>query len=76
MKRYLRFLALFAVLGLVLAACSPADEGGEETTTSAEETSTTAAETTTTVAEGTTTTGAPTGEAVVTCLVTDLAGVD
>lgn len=78
MKRYLRFIAIFAVLGMVLVACSPADEGGGETTTTeAEATTTSAAEaTTTSAAEGTTTTGAPAGEAVVTCLVTDLAGVD
>ncbi|HET9259754.1 MAG TPA: BMP family ABC transporter substrate-binding protein [Acidimicrobiia bacterium] len=75
-------IAVFAVLGLVLAACSPAEEGGEETTTTeagGDPTTTEAmADTTTSAApEGSSTTGAPTfEEAVVTCLVTDLAGVD
>ncbi|HET8738555.1 MAG TPA: hypothetical protein VFO17_02355, partial [Acidimicrobiia bacterium] len=79
MKRYMRLLALLAVLGMVLAACSPADEGGEGSTTEAAETPSTteAAEPTTTEAPaGSTTTGAMTGEPVVVCLVTDLAGVD
>lgn len=61
---------------LVLAACGGTAD--ETTTTEAEATTTTAAEeTTTTAAEETTTTEAG-GEvtAVVTCLVTDLAGVD
>jgi basic membrane protein A and related proteins len=68
----MRLVALFAALGLVLAACGD-DEGGDTTTTAAagEET------TTTEMAEETTTTqGMVDGEAVVTCLVTDLAGVD
>lgn len=78
MKRYIRFLSLIAALGLVLAACSPADSG-EDTTTTAD------AATTTTVAEGTTTTEAmqdtTTTEAmamtpVKVCFVTDDAGVD
>ena len=82
MKRYMSLFALIATLGLVLAACSPANEGGEETTTTAaggDPTTTEAmADTTTSAApEGSTTTGAPAfEEAVVTCLVTDLAGVD
>jgi len=80
-KRYLRFIAIFAVLGMVLVACSPADEGGEETTTTeaTEEPTTTEAmdETTTTEAmDDTTTTEAMAMTPVVTCLVTDLAGVD
>lgn len=76
MKRYSRYLAVFAALGLVLAACSPADEGGDTTTTGGAETTTTAAPaTTTTGGDGTTTTGGDV-EAVVACLVTDLAGVD
>jgi len=81
-KRYLRFLAIFAVLGLVLAACSPADEGGDETTTtgSGEDTTTSEAmeETTTSEAmEDTTTTGATADMTPVkTCFVTDDAGVD
>lgn len=83
MKRYMRFLAIFAVLGLVLAACSPADEeGGEETTTTeaSEDPTTTEAmdDTTTTEAmdDTTTTEGEMTGEPVTACLITDLAGVD
>lgn len=56
----MRFLAIFAVLGLVLAACSPADEGGEETTTteSSDEPTTTESMTSTTEDMGTTTTAA------------------
>ncbi|HJQ78262.1 MAG TPA: BMP family ABC transporter substrate-binding protein [Acidimicrobiia bacterium] len=77
MKRYSRYLAVFAALGLVLAACSPADEGGDTTTTAAVDTTTSSEAMTTTTAEGdTTTTGGAGAEAVVTCLVTDLAGVD
>lgn len=80
MKRNMRFFALIAAVGLVLAACG---DGGEGTTTTADtgETTTTAdtGDTTTTEAMDTTTTaggdGAE-GEAIVTCLVTDLAGVD
>ncbi len=41
MKRYMRYFAIFAVLGLVLAACSPADEGEGSTTTEAAEGTTT-----------------------------------
>lgn len=70
----MRLVALIAVLGLVLAACGD-DEGGDTTTTTApvdEETTTTEM-----VDEETTTTAEMVdGEAVVTCLVTDLAGVD
>jgi phosphonate transport system substrate-binding protein len=47
--------ALVAIVALVLAACSPADEGGEETTTTAEATETTEDMTTTTEAMTTTT---------------------
>ncbi|HXV71713.1 MAG TPA: BMP family ABC transporter substrate-binding protein [Acidimicrobiia bacterium] len=80
MKRYTRLLAILAVLGLVLAACSPADEGGDETTTTGagEPTTSEAMEgTTTSEAMGTTTTGA-TAEMtpVKVCFVTDDAGVD
>ncbi len=80
MKRYMRYLAIFAVLGMVLAACSP-DDGGDTTTTEAsEDPTTTAAEgdtTTTEAMEDTTTTeGEMAMDPVVTCLVTDLAGVD
>ena len=81
MKRYMRFLAIFAVLGLVLAACSPADEGGDETTTTEAPEATTTSDagdgTTTTEAMDTTTTGA-TAEMtpVKVCFVTDDAGVD
>ncbi len=77
MKRYLRYLAVLTVLGLVLAACSPAEEGGSTTTEGDEPTTTAApAESTTTAApEGTTTSALPMTP-VATCLVTDLAGVD
>jgi basic membrane protein A and related proteins len=76
-KRYLRYVAVFAALGLVLAACSPAEEGGDTTTSAAAETTTTAGATTSTGGgDGTTTTGGGDAEAVVACLVTDLAGVD
>ena len=80
MKRYMRYLAIFAILGLVLAACGE-DGGGDATTTTeaAEDTTTSEAmaDTTTTAAPaGSTTTGAPAGEGVKTCFVTDDAGVD
>jgi basic membrane protein A len=68
----MRLVALVAVLGLVLAACGDG-EGGETTTTApaGEETTTTEM-----MEETTTTAEMVDGEAVVTCLVTDLAGVD
>jgi basic membrane protein A len=74
----MRLLALLAVLGLVLAACAPAEEGGEGSTTEAGDGgATTTAAPGTTAPEATTTTALEvTGEPVVTCLVTDLAGVD
>jgi basic membrane protein A len=77
-KRYLRFLAIFAVLGLVLAACSPADEGGGTTTTGApgETTTSGAAATTTTGAAGSTTTAGADFTPLKVCFVTDDAGVD
>ncbi|HEY5891357.1 MAG TPA: hypothetical protein VIW94_11755, partial [Acidimicrobiia bacterium] len=76
MKRYVRVIALLGVLTLVLAACGDGD-GGDSTTTVAGDTTTTVGEdTTTTAGEETTTTLGETAEAVVTCLVTDLAGVD
>jgi basic membrane protein A len=71
-KRYVRLIALIAVLGLVLAACGD-DEGGDTTTTTSSEPETT---TTMVVDETTTTEEMVEGEAVATCLVTDLAGVD
>jgi basic membrane protein A and related proteins len=78
-KRYMRHLAIFAILGLVLAACGD-DGGGEETTTTeapAEETTTSEAmATTTSEAMASTTTGAPTGEAIKACQVTDTGGID
>lgn len=81
MKRYVRLLAMLAVLGLVFAACSPADEGEGTTTTGAtEETTTTTAPmaTTTTEAMASTTTSEPMAEMtpVKACFVTDDAGVD
>ncbi|HUF14757.1 MAG TPA: BMP family ABC transporter substrate-binding protein [Acidimicrobiia bacterium] len=79
MKRYIRYLAIFAVLGLVLAACSP-EEGGEDTTTTEAPAATTteAPEGTTTSADDATTTTAEEMEftALATCFVTDDAGVD
>lgn len=79
MKRYLRFLAVLAVLGMVLAACGDGEGGGTTTTEAVDDTSTTEApaDTTTTEAMDTTTTG-PTSEMtpVKVCFVTDDAGVD
>ncbi|MGH8913465.1 MAG: BMP family lipoprotein [Acidimicrobiia bacterium] len=77
MKRYLRYLALVSVFALVLAACG--DGAGGETTTTAEVAETTTTEgagTTTTAAADTTTTGAPSGEQVLACQVTDTGGID
>jgi basic membrane protein A len=76
----MRYLAIFAVLGLVLAACGD-DGGAEETTTTAapEETTTSEAMVTTTseATEETTTTGEEmTFTPVAACFVTDDAGVD
>lgn len=78
MKRYMRFLATLAALGLVLAACSPADEGEGSTTTAAtNETTTTAPMATTTTGEMmTTTTGGPEVEPIRACQVTDTGGID
>ena len=80
MKRFMRYLAIFAVLGLVLAACGD-DGGADETTTTAapEETTTSEAMVTTTseATEETTTTGEEmTFTPVAACFVTDDAGVD
>jgi basic membrane protein A len=78
----MRYLAIFSVLALVLAACGGDEEGGEETTTTeaAEETTTTEAmeETTTTESmdETTTTSGEPMGEPIKACQVTDTGGID
>ena len=47
-KRYIRLLALFSVLALVVAACGDGGDAGDTTTTAAETTTTEAAETTTT----------------------------
>jgi len=79
-KRFMRYLAIFAVLGLVLAACGD-DGGADETTTTAapEETTTSEAMVTTTseATEETTTTGEEmTFTPVAACFVTDDAGVD
>ena len=82
LKKRGALLVLLLAFALVVAACSSDDSDGgteETTTTEAGETTTTteAGETTTTTAAETTTTAAAfTGEAVKTCLVTDLAGVD
>jgi ABC-type amino acid transport substrate-binding protein len=50
MTKTTRLIGLLAALALVLAACSPADEGGEATTTAADETTSTEDMTTTTEA--------------------------
>lgn len=79
MKRYMRYLAIFAVLGLVLAACGDDGGAGETTTTAApEETTTSEAMGTTTseAMEGTTTSGAVAGDAIKACQVTDTGGID
>ena len=73
----MRLLALFAALALVIVACGDGDDDGTTTTEAAGDTTTTEAMgTTTTEAMGTTTSSPEAGEAIVTCLVTDLAGVD
>jgi basic membrane protein A len=71
MRKHLSFAVLLAAFALVVVACGDDDAA---TTTTAAATTTTAAATTTTVAEPTTT-AAPVN-AIKTCLVTDLAGVD
>lgn len=78
MKRQMRYLAIFAILGLVLAACG-GEEGGDTTTTEAPAATTTEApdETTTTSGDDTTTTmGEDMGEAIKACQVTDTGGID
>ena len=87
MRSRIKLIALLAAMLLVFAACGGDDDdaGGDETTTTAatdsteamDETTTTEAmqdETTTTAA--TDETQAPAADAIKTCLVTDLAGVD
>ena len=74
MKRSIRVFAALAALTLVLAACGDGDAG--ETTTTAGGSTTTAGEATDTTEATGTTGGAPSAEAIKTCLVTDLAGVD
>ncbi|MFP3881726.1 MAG: ABC transporter substrate-binding protein [Actinomycetota bacterium] len=56
-RRYIRLLALFSVLALVVAACGDGGDAGDTTTTAAETTTTEAAETTTTEDMTTTTEG-------------------
>jgi basic membrane protein A len=77
-KRHMRHLAIFAILGLVLAACG--DDGGDATTTTeapAEATTTEApAEATTTAAPEGSTTTAEMAEAIKACQVTDTGGID
>jgi basic membrane protein A len=74
----MRHLAIFAILGLVLAACG--DDGGDATTTTeapAEATTTEApAEATTTAAPEGSTTTAEMAEAIKACQVTDTGGID
>jgi len=77
-KRQIRYLAIFAILGLVLAACG-GDDGGDTTTTEAPAATTTEApdETTTTGGDdGTTTTPGDMAEAIKACQVTDTGGID
>ncbi len=80
MKRYARFLALIAALALVIAACGGDEGEGTTTTADAGDTTTTESmDTTTTEADGDTTTTSgdmAEGDPIVSCLVTDLAGVD
>ena len=60
MKRNLRYLALFAVLALVLAACGDGGAGDTTTTAGGDTTTSAAADTTTSASGGTTTTGGAT----------------
>jgi basic membrane protein A and related proteins len=76
-KRQKRYLAIFAILGLVLAACG--DDGGEATTTTegpAVTTTEAPVETTTTSGDGTTTTMGEVLEPIKACQVTDTGGID
>ncbi len=73
MRKYQKFVLLFAVLALMTAACA-SDDAETTTTAAGETTTTTAAETTTTTAAETTTTAAPV--AYKACEVTDTGGVD
>jgi basic membrane protein A len=76
-KRYLRFVAALAALGLVLAACSPADSEETTTTEAAATTTSEAMATTTTGGDGATTTMAGTmPEPIKACQVTDTGGID
>ncbi len=84
MKRYARFVAILGVLALVLAACSPAEEADDTTTTEAPAATTTEAptetteaptETTEAPAETTTTEGAMV-DPITACQVTDTGGID
>jgi len=76
-KRYLRFVAALAALGLVLAACSPSNSG--DTTTTEAAATTTAAPAATTTSEamaGTTTSAMAMPEPILACQVTDTGGID
>ncbi len=81
-KTWTRLLALVAVFALVLAACGDSTEDTTETTAADTPATTAAPDTTmadtpdTTMADTPDTTAAPMADAVKTCLVTDLAGVD
>ncbi len=66
-------VVLFLAFALIAAACGTSDD---TTTTAAQQTTTTAAAATTTTAAAETTTTVEAAETVLTCLVTDLAGVD
>lgn len=81
MKRNARFFALIAILALVIAACGGDEGDGTTTTADAGDTTTTESMDTTTTSEameGSTTTSGEMaeGDPIVSCLVTDLAGVD
>jgi basic membrane protein A len=78
-KRRGAVFVLILALALIAAACSSDSDDTTTTAATGGDTTTTAAtggETTTTAAATTTVTAAPGAEAVKTCLVTDLAGVD
>jgi basic membrane protein A len=81
-KTWTRIFAFVAVFALVLAACGDSTEDTTETTAADTPATTAAPDTTmadtsdTTMADTPDTTEAPMADAVKTCLVTDLAGVD
>ncbi|MFZ0625153.1 MAG: BMP family ABC transporter substrate-binding protein [Acidimicrobiia bacterium] len=76
MKRYARYVALFAVLAMLVVACGGSSSGDTTTTAAAETTTTAMAETTTTAAGDTTTTAMAMPEPIRACQVTDTGGID